>query len=103
MKKIFFLKLIFIVGATMLVSSCKDLFDEQDIKVNPNAVTDVDVSTLLSATLVGLGQEHEDTDTRIAYIWAGQLAGQSRQHLGFGQYAVSSGNFSWESLYPLAS
>jgi len=88
--------------AITFLSSCQRLFDEPDIQRNPNAVTDVDVATLLAGTLLGVGMLHEDTDVRIASIWAGQLAGLSRAHQGFGQYIVSSQSFSWSTLYPVA-
>ena len=87
----------------LLLSSCKSLFDENDIQTNPNAVTDVDVKTLLSGTMLGVAFLHEDTDVRIASMWAGELNGLSRAHLGFGQYIVSSQTFSWNNLYPVAN
>jgi starch-binding outer membrane protein, SusD/RagB family len=86
-----------------LLTGCRDLFNENDIQNNPNAVTDVDVRTLLSGTMVGVAFLHEDTDVRIASMWAGQLTGLSRAHLGFGQYIVSSQTFSWNNLYPVAN
>lgn len=86
-----------------LLSSCQDLFNESNIKSNPNAVTDVDVVTLLSGTMLGVAMLHEDTDVRIAAIWAGQLNGLSRQHQTFASYIVSAGTFSWSPLYPVAS
>lgn len=88
---------------TLSLSSCKNLFEENDIQTNPNAVTDVDVKTLLSGTMLGVSFLHEDTDVRIASMWAGQLNGLSRAHLGFGQYIVSSQTFSWNNLYPVAN
>ena len=87
----------------MLFSSCSDLFNEANIKSNPNAVTDVDVTTLLSGTLLGVSMLHEDTDVRIGAIWAGQLNGLARQHQGYADYIVSSQNFTWNPLYPAAS
>ena len=87
----------------LLLSGCKSLFDENDIQTNPNAVTDVDVKTLLSGTMLGVAFLHEDTDVRIASMWAGELNGLSRAHLGFGQYIVSSQTFSWNNLYPVAN
>ena len=95
--------IISILSTTILVSGCKNLFDENDIQNNPNAVTDVDVKTLLSGTMLGVSFLHEDTDVRIASMWAGQLNGLSRAHLGFGQYIVSSQTFSWNNLYPVAN
>ena len=91
-----------LLGITLL-SSCSDVFDEPSIKSNPNAVTDVDVATLLSGTLLGVSLLHEDTDVRISAIWAGQLNGLARQHQGYADYIVSSQNFSWSPLYPAAS
>ncbi len=86
-----------------LLSSCSDVFNEPNIKSNPNAVTDVDVATLLSGTLLGVAMLHEDTDVRISAIWAGQLNGLARQHQGYANYIVSSQNFTWNPLYPAAS
>ena len=84
-------------------SSCKKIFRDADIINNPNAVTDVDVRTLLAGTALGVAFLHEDTDVRIASIWAGELNGLSRAHLGFAQYLVSSQTFNWNILYPVAS
>lgn len=103
MKKINLYIIISIISTTILLSGCKQLFDEKDIQTNPNAVTDVDVRTLLSGTMLGVAFLHEDTDVRIATMWSGQLNGLSRAHLGFGQYIVSSQTFSWNNLYPVAN
>lgn len=94
---------IVILFTAILLSGCKNLFDENDIQINPNAVTDVDVKTLLSGTMLGVAFLHEDTDVRIASMWAGELNGLSRAHLGFAQYIVSSQTFSWNNLYPVAN
>ncbi|WP_353481222.1 SusD/RagB family nutrient-binding outer membrane lipoprotein [Haliscomenobacter sp.] len=94
---------IVILFTANLLSGCKNLFDENDIQINPNAVTDVDVKTLLSGTMLGVAFLHEDTDVRIASMWAGELNGLSRAHLGFAQYIVSSQTFSWNNLYPVAN
>jgi hypothetical protein len=85
------------------LSSCQRLFVEPTIQSNPNAVTDVDVATLLAGTLLGVSFLHEDTDVRIASMWAGELNGLSRAHQGFAQYIVSSQSFTWSPLYPVAS
>ena len=103
MKKFRLHIIIAIISILNLLSSCKGLFDEKDIQNNPNAVTDVDVRTLLSGTMLGVAFLHEDTDVRIASMWAGELTGLSRAHLGFGQYIVSSQTFSWNNLYPVAN
>ena len=95
-------KILITLLAITFLSSCQSLFDEPDIQRNPNAVTDVDVATLMAGTLLGVSMLHEDTDVRIASIWAGQLAGLSRAHQGFGQYIVSSQSFSWTTQYPVA-
>ena len=102
MKKSISYKVITALLTITFLGSCQRLFDEADIQRNPNAVTDVDVATLLAGTLLGVGMLHEDTDVRIASMWAGQLAGLSRAHQGFGQYIVSSQSFSWGTLYPVA-
>ncbi len=86
-----------------ILNGCKKVFDENDIQNNPNAVTDVDVRTLLAGTLLGVSFLHEDTDVRIASIWAGELNGLSRAHQGYAQYIVSSQVFNWNTLYPVAS
>ncbi|GAB4054117.1 SusD/RagB family nutrient-binding outer membrane lipoprotein [Spirosoma litoris] len=103
MKKSFSHKVVMAMLGVSLLSSCSDLFNEQNIKSNPNAVTDVDVATLLSGTLLGVSMLHEDTDVRISAIWAGELNGLARQHQGYAEYIVSSQNFSWNPLYPAAS
>lgn len=96
---IYFLAAFFSLG---ILSGCKKTFDEVDIKNNPNAVTDVEVKTLLAGTLLGVSFTHEDTDVRIASMWAGELNGLSRAHQGYAQYLVSSQNFNWKALYPVA-
>ncbi len=103
MKKFHIYIVIILLTIANSLSSCKGLFDEKDIQNNPNAVTDVDVRTLLSGTMLGVAFLHEDTDVRIASMWAGELNGLSRAHLGFGQYIVSSQTFSWNNLYPVAN
>ncbi len=83
----------------MTISSCRDLFEVKDIQTNPNASSTASINTLFAGTLVGLATIHEDTDCRIAFMWSGQLAGESRQHLAFAQYQVSSATFGWANLY----
>ena len=75
MKKSVSHKIVISLLAITFLSSCKELFNEPNIQSNPNAVTDVDVATLLSGTLVGVALLHEDTDVRISAIWAGALNG----------------------------
>jgi hypothetical protein len=101
MKKNIINKAVLAFIALILFSSCRDLLETQDTTVNPNAPADASVDVLLSGSLVGLSMVHEDTDTRIAYMWAGQLAGLSRQHQGFGNYIVASSTFdlAWNNLY----
>jgi starch-binding outer membrane protein, SusD/RagB family len=96
-------KIIIALLTITFLSSCQTLFEEPNIQSNPNAVTDVDVATLLAGTMLGVSLLHEDTDVRIASMWAGELAGLSRAHQGFGQYIVSSQSFTWITLYPVAS
>lgn len=103
MKKFVSHKLTIALLSLTLLSSCSDLFNEANIKNNPNAVTDVDVATLLSGTLLGVSMLHEDTDVRIGAIWSGQLNGLSRQHQTYASYIVSAGTFGWSPLYPVAS
>lgn len=102
MKKSIVHKVLIALLAVNLLSGCRSLFDEPNIQSNPNAVTDVDVATLLAGTLLGVSMLHEDTDVRIASLWAGELNGLSRAHQGYGQYIVSSQTFSWTTLYPVA-
>ncbi len=102
MKSLFRNKIIVTLLAIAFLCSCQDLFDHEDIKSNPNAVTDVDIPTLMSGALVGVSLLHEDTDTRIASMWAGELAGLSRQHQGLAQYVVFASTFSWGTMYPIA-
>ncbi len=102
MKKLF-PKFFIALLTIQLLGGCKRLFEEPNIQRNPNAVTDVDVATLLSGTLLGVSMLHQDTDVRIASIWAGELNGLSRAHQGFAQYIVSSQAFVWNTLYPVGS
>lgn len=102
MKKSISYKVITALLAVNLLSGCQRLFEEPAIQSNPNAVTDVDVATLLAGTLLGVSFLHEDTDVRIASMWAGELNGLSRAHQGFAQYIVSSQSFTWSPLYPVA-
>ncbi len=102
MKTIRTYKFIFALLAIQILSGCRQLLNEPNIQSNPNAVTDVDVTTLLAGTLLGVAMQHEDTDVRIASLWSGHLNGLSRAHQGFAQYIVSSQSFSWATLYPVA-
>lgn len=97
MKTYIFKKSAIALAVIVALSSCTDLFDKADIKNNPNSPlpAQVGVAQLTTYALVGLGMMHEDTDTRIASIWGGQLAGASRQHLTFQIYNVSSQSFTW--------
>lgn len=99
MKRI--LRISLILTAVLSLNACSDLFDNELITTNPNAVDADAVPTekLLSGTLLGVGKLHEDTDTRIAYMWSGQLTGSNRQHLALAQYIVSSSTFAWDIYY----
>jgi hypothetical protein len=94
--------LVLTIIASISITGCKKLFDEPDINNNPNAVTNIDLPTLFSGTLLGVSLLHEDTDARIASMWSGQLNGLNRAHLGYAQYIVSSQNFSWNTIYSVA-
>jgi len=99
MKKNIFVKSIvalFLVGA---LSACSDLLNVEDLKNNPNAPTDASLDNILIGVLIGVGEQHEDTEVRIASLWSGQLAGRSRQHQTFGVYNVSSSTFGWGNQY----
>jgi hypothetical protein len=91
--------MILVTGAVL--SSCSDLFKATDIKQNPNnpLPSQVDITPLTTGSLVGIGTLHEDTDVRIAYMWSGQLLGQSRQHQGFWNYTVAASTFDWGNYY----
>ena len=102
MKKSFSHKGLIALLTITFLGSCQGLFEEPNIQSNPNAVTDVDVATLLAGTMLGVSLLHEDTDVRIASLWAGELAGLSRAHQGYGQYIVSSQTFFWSPLYAVA-
>jgi len=102
MKPIYSTFLILAVLSSMSLTACKKLFDQPDINNNPNAVTNIDLPTLFSGTLLGVSLLHEDTDVRIASMWSGQLNGLNRAHLGYAQYIVSSQNFSWNTIYSVA-
>lgn len=101
MKKIISIKSLVALMSLTILASCSDLFNEKDIKNNPNAPlpSQVDITPLTTGTLVGLGTLHEDTDVRIAYMWSGQLLGQSRQHQGFWNYTVAASTFGWTNYY----
>lgn len=103
MKKSFLYTGLVALLAMHSLTSCKKVYNEPNIERNPNAVTDVDVTTLLAGTMLGVAALHEDTDVRIASIWAGELNGLARAHQGFAQYIVSSQTFTWRTLYPVAS
>lgn len=100
MKNIF--KTAAILFTSFILLGCNNLYEDEDIVNNPNGVTDVDVRTLLSGTLLGMSFLHEDTDVRIASLWSREVNGLARAHLGYSQYIVSSTNFSWNNLYPVA-
>jgi starch-binding outer membrane protein, SusD/RagB family len=89
--------------AMQTLTGCQKVYDDQNIQRNPNAVTDVDVTTLMAGTMLGVAMLHEDTDVRIASLWAGELNGLARAHQGYAQYIVSSSTFTWRTLYPVAS
>src|SRR5262245_36690278 len=88
----------------LLLSSCQELFNQDDLKQNPNSpiLGQVGVAALTTASLVGVSLLNEDTDTRIAGMWAGMLSGQSRQHLAFQSYTVSAQTFLWFNYYNTA-
>lgn len=98
----YILKLIPLLFAAIILTGCNKLFDDEIINNNPNGVTDVDVRTLLSGTLLGMSFLHEDTDVRIVSLWSREVNGFARAHLGYSQYIVSSTNFNWKNLYPVA-
>lgn len=102
MKNLTVFKIIIFSFFFLIFTNCSNLFEDDDITSNPNAVTNVDIRTLLSGTLLGMSILHEDTDVRIASLWSREINGFARAHLGFSQYIVASTNFSWKNLYPVA-
>ncbi|MBE7174503.1 MAG: SusD/RagB family nutrient-binding outer membrane lipoprotein, partial [Williamsia sp.] len=102
MKKLVICQLCIAILIGNLSGGCRRVFDDAAIENNPNAVTNVDVTTLLAGTILGTAFLHEETDARIASLWSGELNGLSRAHLGFAQYIVSSQTFSWKTMYPVA-
>ncbi|MBS1978579.1 MAG: SusD/RagB family nutrient-binding outer membrane lipoprotein [Bacteroidetes bacterium] len=105
MKKHIFNKSLIALAVIMMLSSCKDLFNKDDIQKNPNSPlqSQIDVSQLTTAAMLGMSLLYEDTDNRIASIWGGHLAGTSRQHLTFQNYIVSSTSFGWFNYYNSAT
>ena len=101
MKTNIYSKSLIALAVIMMLSSCKDLFNKDDIQKNPNSPlqSQVDVSQLTTAAMLGMSLLYEDTDNRIASIWGGHLAGTSRQHLTFQNYIVSSTSFGWFNYY----
>ena len=98
-------KVALVIMALAFFSSCNDLLKGSDITINPNAPapSQVTLTPLTTGTLVGVGMLMEDTDTRIAMMWGGQLAGQSRQHQGFQNYTVAASTFGWGNYYNTAT
>lgn len=103
MKNIFN-KVAVVIAALFTLTACNDLFNVNDIQHNPNAPLEdqVGITPLTTGTLALLGALHEDTDVRIAFMWGGQLAGQSRQHAGYQDYIVSASTFAWANYYNVA-
>src|ERR1041385_7900568 len=101
MKTKIYVKSLTVLIALVVFTSCTDLFKGSDLQQNPNApvTSQVDIVPLTTGSLVLLGELHEDTDTRIAYMWGGQLLGQSRQHKGFQDYIVAASTFDWGNYY----
>jgi hypothetical protein len=96
MKRAFMKKTLIVLMGITILAGCKDVFDDKDIKNNPNSPSDAPYDVLLSAAETGLMTLMEDTDVRISMIWAGQLTGTSRQHLTFAKYQVSSAIWGWD-------
>jgi len=80
MKKNIFIKSLIALVFIGALSACSDLLDKEDLKTNPNAPSDASLDNILIGVLIGVGEQHEDTEVRIASLWSGQLAGRSRQH-----------------------
>jgi hypothetical protein len=99
MKKNIFIKSLIALVFLGALSACSDMLNEEDLKTNPNSPSDASLDNILIGVLIGVGEQHEDTEVRIASLWSGQLAGRSRQHQTFGVYTVSSSTFGWFNQY----
>lgn len=84
----------------MLVSvACGQLVD--DMNENPNSPTSASYGFVMTGAEVGTLLFHEGETARKANIFSGHLSGIDRQHKGFNDYTVSTGDFDaqWDDAY----
>ena len=82
-----------------LMASCGSLVE--GLNENPNSPTSSPYNFVLTGAEVGTIMLHEGETARKANIFSGHLEGIDRQHLGFSEYIVSSGDFDrqWDDAY----
>ncbi|WKK74904.2 SusD/RagB family nutrient-binding outer membrane lipoprotein [Marivirga salinae] len=82
-----------------LLASCGSLVE--GLNENPNSPTSSPYNFVLTGAEVGAIMLHEGETARKANIFSGHLEGIDRQHLGFSEYIVSSGDFDsqWDDAY----
>jgi hypothetical protein len=83
----------------LLIASCGSLVE--GLNENPNSPTSSPYNFVLTGAEVGSIMLHEGETARKANIFSGHLEGIDRQHLGFSEYIVSSGDFDsqWDDAY----
>jgi hypothetical protein len=83
----------------LLMASCGNLVE--GLNENPNSPTSSPYNFVLTGAQVGAIMLHEGETARKANIFSGHLEGIDRQHLGFSEYIVSSGNFDsqWDDAF----
>lgn len=82
-----------------LLASCGSLVE--GLNENPNSPTSSPYNFVLTGAEVGAIMVHGGETSRKANIFSGHLEGIDRQHLGFNNYIVSSGDFDsqWDDAY----
>ncbi|MGJ3234905.1 SusD/RagB family nutrient-binding outer membrane lipoprotein [Marivirga sp.] len=90
-----------IIGYSIILffTSCGNLVE--GLNENPNSPTSSPYNFVLTGAEVGTIMVHEGETARKANIFSGHLEGIDRQHLGFSEYIVSSGDFDsqWDDAY----
>lgn len=83
----------------LFLSSCGSLVE--GLNEDPNNPTSSPYNFILTGAQVGTIIVHEGETARKANIFSGHLEGIDRQHLGFSEYIVSSGDFDsqWDDAY----
>lgn len=97
--KSFIKKYIFGYIVILLFASCGSLVE--GLNETPNSPTSSPYNFVLTGAQVGTIIVHEGEAARKANIFSGHLEGIDRQHLGFNDYIVSSGDFDsqWDDAY----